>query len=77
MSKSFNRKFVFTISHIFSSEYAHFQHLLRSQFRMKYRRKILPHRLGQIIDIVFLHGIIDDYFLFHKEHDEAIKRPNV
>jgi len=62
------RKLIPAIGHIFAAENTHFQQLLWCQFRQKSRVKIFPGRFNQVVHVVFLHPIIDDYFshTFHR-----------
>lgn len=75
LSKPVFREFSSAVGHVFSSKYAHFKHLLRGQFRLKFRIKMFPSRLNQKIDIPFLHFVMNDNF-FHRNcwNDESIKQ---
>ncbi len=58
------RKLLPAVGHIFAAEYAQFQHLFRRQLRFEIGMKIPAHGFGQVIEILFLHQIVDDDFAF-------------
>lgn len=67
------RKFISTIGHVFATKYSHCKHLLWCQIWLEFRMKLLAHRLSKIIDIAFLHEIVNDDF--SSIHLITIERP--
>ena len=62
-----SRKLLLTIGQIFAAKNSQSQHFGRCEFRIKFRVKVPAHRLGQGIDIMLLHQVVDDdLFLPHK-----------
>lgn len=57
-------KLVCAICHVLAAENAHRQHLFWGHFRCELRMKTPPSRFSKVMNIVFLHQVIDYYLLF-------------
>jgi hypothetical protein len=62
----FFRKLFFAVRHILAAEDTQLQHLLWGKFRLKLSIEVSACRLRQIVNVTFLHQVIDNYpFLSH------------
>ncbi len=59
------RKFRCAVGHVFPSEYAKREHLLRAQLWLELGVKILSHGFHELIRIASLHPVIDSYLFCH------------
>ena len=58
-------KLLLAISHVFPAKNSHLKHLFRGKLRLKFRVEVFTGRLRQIITVIPLHFIINNYSLFH------------
>ena len=49
------------VCHVLAAEHPQFQHLLRGQLGPEVGMEVLTHRLGQVIDVIGLHQVVDAY----------------
>ena len=56
------------VSQILATEYSQLKHLFRRQLRFEIRMKVLAGRFGEVIDVTFLHQVVDLHCDFTFSH---------
>jgi hypothetical protein len=65
------RKFVATVSHVLAAEDAEREHLLRRELRLEAGREVTSDGLSPVVDVTFLHHVVDDDLPSHGQRVTA------